>query len=158
MHFILGQYSFFIINANSNSNSTALIIQSLSLAYKYVRITCCVMYKSNYFKCAVNIKFYWAITSNGRQWFGNGTIHLLFNEPMPKKMILQIHSFYYILVQFTCVVYVDIGDVAFTSENYEISVANFFILPLKKISRFHLFIKRLHHPCQYLRPRGLPVN
>lgn len=140
MHFILGQYSFFIINANSNSNSTALIIQSLSLAYKYVRITCCVMYKSNYFKCAIHIKFYWAITSNGRQWFGNGTIHLLFNEPMPKKMILQIHSFYYIRVQFTYVVYVDIGDVAFTSEHYEISVANFFILPLTKnlkVSSFH---------------------
>ena len=90
--------------------------------------------------------------------FGNGTIHLLFNEPMSKKMILQIHRFYCIRVQFTYVVYVDIGDVAFTSENYEISVANFFILPLKKISRFHLFIKRLHHPCQYLHPRGLPVN
>ena len=94
------------------------------------------MYKSNYFKCAVYIKFYWAITSNGRQWFGNGTIHLLFNEPMPKKTILQIHRFYYIRVQFTYVVYVDIGDVAFTSEHYEISVANFFILPLKKSQGF----------------------
>ena len=134
-----------------------LILIQLHLSYKAFR-SFCVMYKSNYFKCAVHIKFYWAITSNGRQWFGNGTIHLLFNEPMPKKMILQIHSFYYIRVQFTYVVYVDIGDVAFTSEHYEISVANFFILPLKKISRFHLFIKRLRHPCQYLRPRGLPVN